>query len=155
MYFKPFGPVTHIYATLHWATNGSDNGLSPVQLQAIIWTNYLLIVNWALANISQWNLNKTKTIFNHKNQFDNVVCKITAILSRSQTCKFPCKFPCRCASFKCGTQRSIELTGGYCSNSTYTSSCGFRVSQTLRNCCTHFSPNSSIMLCFKLLGFLE
>ena len=37
-------PLTHlpqcrIYASVNWVSIGSDNGLSPVQHQAITWTN--------------------------------------------------------------------------------------------------------------------
>ena len=34
-----WGRVTHIYSSLNWVIIGSDNGMSPVRRQAIIWTN--------------------------------------------------------------------------------------------------------------------
>ena len=37
-----------IYASLNWAIIGSDNGLSPVWCQAIIWTNARILLIWPL-----------------------------------------------------------------------------------------------------------
>ena len=37
-----------IYASLNWAITGSDNGLSPVRRQAIIWTNAGILLIGAL-----------------------------------------------------------------------------------------------------------
>ena len=31
-------PYTHIYTSVYQVSNGSDNGLSPIRRQAIIWT---------------------------------------------------------------------------------------------------------------------
>ena len=33
-----------IYASLNWVTIGSDNGLSPLRRQAIIWTNVVILL---------------------------------------------------------------------------------------------------------------
>ena len=37
--FNPSRPLCCIYASMNWVNIGSDNGLSPVCRQAIIWTN--------------------------------------------------------------------------------------------------------------------
>ena len=37
-----------IYASLNWVILGSDNGLSPVRRQAIIWTNSGILLIWHL-----------------------------------------------------------------------------------------------------------
>ena len=53
---------------------GPDNGLSPIRLQAMIWTNAGIMLIWPLwMNFSTWV------------QFEssNVICKISAILSWS------------------------------------------------------------------------
>ena len=44
----------------------------------------LLIVNWTLRNKLQWNFNQNSTIFIQENAFENVVCKMVAILSRGR-----------------------------------------------------------------------
>ena len=42
------------------------------------------IVNWTLRNKLQWNFNRNSYIFIQENAFEKVVCKIAAILCRSQ-----------------------------------------------------------------------
>ena len=43
-----------IYASLNWAIIGSDNGLSPVQREAIIWTNAeILLIGPSETNFSE------------------------------------------------------------------------------------------------------
>ena len=59
-------------------TIGLDDGLLPVQHQAIIWTN------WTIANELQWNSNQNSYIFIQENVFENVVWKMVAILSWPQ-----------------------------------------------------------------------
>ena len=61
---------------------GSCNGLAPIWCQAITWTNadLLSIVPPGL----QWNFNKIIMINILENAFQNVVCKIAAILSMPQ-----------------------------------------------------------------------
>ena len=54
---------------------GSGNGLSPGRHQTIIWT----ILDWALRNKLQWNLNRNSYIFIQENAFENVVRKMSAI----------------------------------------------------------------------------
>ena len=69
-----------IYASkqgLHW----SDNGLLPTQRQAIIWTNAGLLWIAPLETFySEIWINKT--IFLQYNEFEYVICKMAAILSR-------------------------------------------------------------------------
>ena len=53
---------------------GSDNGLLPIQCQAIILTNAgIWLVNWALRNKFQWNLDHKWTNFIQENEYKNVV----------------------------------------------------------------------------------
>ena len=60
---------------------GSDNGL-PVP------SHYLnqcrSIINWTIRNKLQWNFNRNSYIFIQEKAFENVVCQMVAILSRSQ-----------------------------------------------------------------------
>ena len=64
-------------------TIGLDNGLSPVQYQAIIWTNAGILLSGPLGRNFSEILIKIP-IFSLKNAFENVVCKMTAILSRGR-----------------------------------------------------------------------
>ena len=62
---------------------GSDNGLSPGRHQAIIWSNadyYYLTLRYTL----QWNFNQNWYIFIQENAFENIVWKMSAILSQPQ-----------------------------------------------------------------------
>ena len=43
-----------------------------------------LIVNWTLTNKLQWNSNESKKLFIHQNAFENVICEMSAILSRKR-----------------------------------------------------------------------
>ena len=74
--------VTHIcFSKL--TTIGSDNGLSPGQCQAIIWTNAgILLIQTLGTNFSEI-LRKMYT-FSFKSIFGNVVWKMSAIVSRPQ-----------------------------------------------------------------------
>ena len=45
---------------------------------------YWNIVNWALRNKLQWNLNRNLSIFIQENALENVVCEMASILSRPQ-----------------------------------------------------------------------
>ena len=75
-----WGRVTHICVS-KLTIIGSDNGLSPVRRQAIIWTYAgILLIRPKL----QWNVNRTSNIFIHENAFDGVVCEMASILSRPQ-----------------------------------------------------------------------
>ena len=62
---------------------GSDTGLSPGRRQAIIWTN-AGIFYWTLRNKLQWNSNRNSSIFIEENIFENVVCEMLSISSRSR-----------------------------------------------------------------------
>ena len=61
------------------------------------------IVSWSPRNKLQWNFNRNSNIFTVKNTFENVVCQMSAILSRLNvlTIKWRvecslCSCPCRC-----------------------------------------------------------
>ena len=43
-----------------------------------------LIVNWTLRNKLQWNSNQITKLFIHQNAFENVICEMSAILSRKR-----------------------------------------------------------------------
>ena len=63
---------------------GSDNGLSPVRRQAIIWTNaWLLFIGPLGTNFSEILIE----IYIQENAFESVVCETVAILSRPQCIK--------------------------------------------------------------------
>ena len=62
---------------------GLDNGLSPLRCQAIIWTNAsFLLIGSLYRNTFQWNHNTT--FFMQENKHENIVCKMSAILSQLQ-----------------------------------------------------------------------
>ena len=50
----------------------------------INWFRCWNIVNWNLGNKFQWNDNQNSYIFIQENAFENVVCKMVAILSQPQ-----------------------------------------------------------------------
>ena len=62
---------------------GLDNGLSPVQYQAIFWPNADLLTIWPTKEQS-WIKIKMHVIFIEENEFENVACKMVAILFRPQ-----------------------------------------------------------------------
>ena len=66
---------------------GSDNGLSPVQRQAIIWTNAGILLIKPQGTKFNEILLKMKQFSFRKNVFENVVWKMAAILSRPQCVK--------------------------------------------------------------------
>ena len=53
------------------------------------WNQCWLIVNWTLWNKLLWNLNRNTKPFIHENAFENVVCKMAAILSWGRWIKPP------------------------------------------------------------------
>ena len=74
------GRVTHI-CVCNLTIIGSDNGLSaPSHYLNQCWNT----VNWTPSNKLQWNVNRNSYIFIQENPFENVVCKMAAILSRPQ-----------------------------------------------------------------------
>ena len=90
---------------------GSNNGLSPGRCQAIIWTNAGTLFNWTLRNKLQWNFNRNSYIFIQENTFENVIRKMTAILSRGRWVKCACNY--QPISFCCGL--GSPLLSGYIS----------------------------------------
>ena len=75
-----WGRVTHIWDR-KIITIVSDNGLSPGWGQAVIWTSAgILLIGSKLQLNFDWNL----YIFIHENAFENVVCKMASISSRTQ-----------------------------------------------------------------------
>ena len=78
-----WGWVTHICVGRQTII-GSDNGLLPERCQAIIWTNAGILLNWTLGK----KLNRNLNIFIQENGFENVVWKMSAILSQPQCVKF-------------------------------------------------------------------
>ena len=78
-----WGRVTHICVS-KLIIIASDNGLSPGQRQAIIWTNAgTSLINYLGTNFSE-NIDRNSYIFIQENTFENVVCEMSAILSRPQ-----------------------------------------------------------------------
>ena len=80
-----WGRVTHICVG-KLAIIGSDNGLSPGRLQAIIWTNIWILLIESLGTKFREILlmHFNWYIFIQENVLENVVCKMAAILSRPQ-----------------------------------------------------------------------
>ena len=72
-------------ASLNWVIIGSDNGLSPVRRQAIIWTNARkLLIGPLETNFSEILIGIQTFSFKKEIAFENVVCKMASILSRPQ-----------------------------------------------------------------------
>ena len=70
---------------MNWVNIGSGNGLSPVQQHTITSTNVDLLSIGSLGTSLKFEL-KYKT-FIHENIFENVICKMVAILSRGEVLK--------------------------------------------------------------------
>ena len=81
-----WGRVTHICVG-KLINIGSDNGLSPGRRQANHLSLCWNIVNSTLRNKLQWNINRNWYISIQENAFENVVCEMSAILSRPQCVK--------------------------------------------------------------------
>ena len=64
----------------HWFRQGLGACLAPSYYLNQCW----LIVSWSLGNDIQWNFNQKFNIFIPENVFENVICKMMAILSRPQ-----------------------------------------------------------------------
>ena len=77
-----WGRVTHICVS-RLTIIGSDNGLTPGRRRAIILTNAGILLIRTLGTL-QWNLSPNSYIFIQENAFENVVWKMSAILSRPQ-----------------------------------------------------------------------
>ena len=73
-----------ILAMVICAIIGTDNGLVRVQCQAIIWTNAgLLLTEPSGIKFNEIRIKMQKS-FIQGNPFENVICKMTAILSQPQ-----------------------------------------------------------------------
>ena len=69
-------------------TIGSDNGLLPGWLQAIIWTNAGILLIWPLGtNCSEIFIGHSNILI-QENAFENVVCKMLAIWPQPQCVKW-------------------------------------------------------------------
>ena len=82
MWLTHWGRVTHICVS-NLTTIGWDNGLSPGRRQAIISTNDRILLIGPLGT----NFNQNSYIFIQENVLEIIVCKMAAILSRSQCVK--------------------------------------------------------------------
>ena len=84
---------------------GSDNGLSPIQCQALYLNQCWEIVYWTLRNKLQWNFNQNTKLFIHKNASENTVCKMVAILPTGRWVK---EFSNHGFKTDCNTSNSIH-----------------------------------------------
>ena len=74
--------LTHWGGVTHICIIGSDNGLSPGRRQAIIWINAgILSIGSLGTNVSEISI-AIHTFFVQENVFENVVCKMAAIMAR-------------------------------------------------------------------------
>ena len=77
-------PWCRIYASVSRVNIGWDNGLSPIQRQAIISTNAgLLSMGPPGTNVSEI-LIEIQKLFIHENAFENNVCKMAAIFVQGE-----------------------------------------------------------------------
>ena len=74
--------VNIVYVSVLYTVIGLDNGLSPDRHKAMIWTNASIMLITPFRK-RQWHLNQN-TIFLEENEYQNVVCKMAAILSRPE-----------------------------------------------------------------------
>ena len=65
---------------------GSDNGLSPVRRQAIIWTNRGILGICPLGTNFSATLIKIQNIFIQENAFETAVWKMAALLVSASMC---------------------------------------------------------------------
>ena len=80
-----WGRMTHI-CVCKLNIIGSDNGLSPGRRRAIIWNNAgILLIEPLGTNFG--HLKRNSYIFILENAFENIVCEVASILSRSQCVK--------------------------------------------------------------------
>ena len=79
-----WGQETYICIS-EYANIGSDNGLSPIRRQAIIWTNVGILLIGPLGTQFNETLIEIRTFSLKKMPiYENVVCKMAAILSWPQ-----------------------------------------------------------------------
>ena len=89
-------PWWRISESANWVSTGSDNGLMPVQRQAIIWTNADLLSIGPLGTKFSDILIKIQNFSLMKMCLKNGVCEMVAILSRSECVKLGQYCACRC-----------------------------------------------------------
>ena len=78
-----WGWVTHVCIS-KLNIIGSDNGLSPGQHQAIVWTNAgILLIQTLGTNFSEIR-KQNSYIFIQEKAFENVVCEMVPVLSQPQ-----------------------------------------------------------------------
>ena len=78
-----WGRVTHICVSKpshYWTL---DNGLAPIQCQALIWSDIHCLINCTLRN-KRCNFNQNLTFFIQEIAFENFICKIAYILHLHQ-----------------------------------------------------------------------
>ena len=80
----------HIWVSKLTITIGSDNGLSPDRHQAIIRTNAGILLNGPPGTTFKEFFFRNTYIFVQENQFENVVWKMAAILSRPRCVNVGC-----------------------------------------------------------------
>ena len=81
-------PPSAAYMSANWISFGSDNGLAPKRRQAITWTNAdLLSIGPKGTNFSEIWIEIQKIVI-HENAFENIVCKMVAILSKERWVDF-------------------------------------------------------------------
>ena len=72
---------------MHLCVSKLSSIASPGRWQVIIWNNAVIFVNWTLKNKIQWNFARNSNIFIDENTCENVVCEMSAILSRPRCVK--------------------------------------------------------------------
>ena len=78
-----WGRLMHIYIYMHWYSRPSLVQIMVCSHLNQCWS----IINWILVNNFQLNLTHNKSIIEHKKGFENVICKMKAMLFRSQCVK--------------------------------------------------------------------
>ena len=78
-------PECRIYASVNLISIGSDNGLSFIRRQAIIWTSAeQLLIGPLGTNFNEILINQNTKLFIQDNAYEKIVCDMTAILSRGR-----------------------------------------------------------------------
>ena len=74
-----------MYVSVKYAIIASDNGLLHGRRQAIFWSNAGMLFTGPLGtNFSEISIKIHTFSFKERNVFENVVCEMTAMLSRPQ-----------------------------------------------------------------------
>ena len=87
--------VTHIFVNKLNIID-SDNGLSPSRYQTIAWKQCWNIVYFTPRNALQWDVNQNLYSFVQGDAFEHDVCKMAAILTRTQCVKWWIQFLSAC-----------------------------------------------------------